>query len=203
MLDFPCGHGRVLPALKAEFPDAELVAADVDPAAVDFCRDVFGVGGVHTSPDPRNNRIRDDFDLIWCGSLLTHMPAGKWPVFLEFFASHLVAGGVAVFTTHGRRIARYLEEMVADGTGPERRCPPYSLLRDEILRLLEDFTEIGFGYERYPNHDEYGFALSRPDWVARRVLEGPSLRLLSLTEQGWAGQQDIVACVRTDVRADA
>jgi len=199
VLDFPCGYGRVLRMLKAAFPTADIVACDLDREAVDFCREVFDVEGLYATPDPRDLRIESEFDLVWCGSLLTHMPAERWPVFLEFFASHMAPGGVLVFTTHGRRIAGWLRDMVVGQDGPHERKPAYNLLRHEILQLLEDLGREGFGYQGYPaREEEYGFSLSGPDWVVRRVLETQSLRLLMLAESGWAGQQDIVACVKRD-----
>jgi SAM-dependent methyltransferase len=200
VLDFACGYGRVLRMLKAEFSDAEIVACDLDRDAVDFCREVFDVEGVYATSDARDLEIRAGFDLIWCGSLLTHAAAERWPVFLEFFASHLAPGGLAVFTAHGRQFAEWLSDLVVDQDGPDERRPPFNLLRDEILQLLDGFDQQGFSYQAYPSqvHEGYGFSLSRPDWVVARILEQPSLRLLLLTESGWAGQQDIVACVKTE-----
>ncbi len=200
LLDFACGYGRVLRMLKAEFGSAEIVACDLDRGAVDFCREVFGVEGSYATSDPRDLELRADFDLIWCGSLLTHVAAERWPVFLEFFASHLAPGGLVVFTTHGRRFAGWLGELVVGDDGPDQRRPPFNLLRDEILKLLAGLEREGFGYQAYPNQarEGYGFSLSRPDWVVARILEQPALRLLLLTEGGWAGQQDVVACVKIE-----
>ena len=42
VLDFGCGHGRVMRVLRAAFPDAELVACDIDQDAVSFCAETFG-----------------------------------------------------------------------------------------------------------------------------------------------------------------
>jgi SAM-dependent methyltransferase len=198
VLDFACGYGRVLRMLKAAFPNAEIVGCDLDRDAVDFCRDVFDVEGVYATSDPRDLEMRADFDLIWCGSLLTHAAEERWPVFLEFFASHLAPGGLVMFTTHGRQFVEWLNDLVVAQDGPHERRPPFNLLRDEILHLLDSFDRQGFGYQAYPAqvHEGYGFSLSRPDWVVARILEQPSLRLLLLTESGWAGQQDIVACVK-------
>ena len=52
ILDLPCGHGRVLRALRAVFPDAELVACDINRNAVDFCAAQFGALPVYSTPDP-------------------------------------------------------------------------------------------------------------------------------------------------------
>jgi SAM-dependent methyltransferase len=196
VLDFACGYGRVLRMLKAEFPAARTIACDLDPDAVEFCSKVFDVEGLLATPDPQDLQIGVEFDLIWCGSLLTHMPADKWPLFLDLFASHLADGGVVVFTTHGRRIAEILDAIVTNQDGPNERKPPYNLLRHEILQLLEDFGGQGFGYRRYSNHDVYGMSLSRPDWVVGQILQYASLHLVLLAESGWAGVQDVVACVK-------
>ena len=42
VLDFGCGHGRVMRVLRAAFPDGELVACDIDKDAVSFCAENFG-----------------------------------------------------------------------------------------------------------------------------------------------------------------
>ena len=42
ILDFPCGHGRILRGLRTEFPEADIVAADLDRRGVKFCADTFG-----------------------------------------------------------------------------------------------------------------------------------------------------------------
>jgi SAM-dependent methyltransferase len=196
VLDYACGYGRVLRMLKAEFPAARTIGCDVEQDAVEFCSKVFDVECLRAPPDPRDLQIGVEFDLIWCGSLLTHMPADKWPLFLGLFASHLAGGGVLVFTTHGRRIAEHLAALVANQDAPNERRPAYNLLRHEILQLLEDYGGQGFGYQSYPNHEVYGLSLSRPDWVVGQILQCPSLHLVLLTEGGWAGHQDVVACVQ-------
>ena len=159
MLDFACGYGRVLRMLKAEFSDAEIVACDLDRDAVDFCREVFDVEGVYATSDPRDIEIRAGFDLIWCGSLLTHVSAERWPVFLEFFASHLARGGVVVFTAHGRQFAELLNDLMVDQDGPDERRPPFNLLRDEILQLLDGFDRQGFSYQAYPTPGPRGIRI--------------------------------------------
>src|SRR5204863_8296827 len=42
ILDLPCGYGRVMRAIRAEFPEAHITACDIDPHAVDFCAETFG-----------------------------------------------------------------------------------------------------------------------------------------------------------------
>ena len=43
ILDFPCGYGRILRFLEARFPNAEIVAGEIDPIALEFCKRAFSV----------------------------------------------------------------------------------------------------------------------------------------------------------------
>jgi SAM-dependent methyltransferase len=99
ILDMPCGHGRVLRSLKAEFPRAELTACDIDREAVDFCAETFGAKPVYSSENPDDLEL-GDFDLIWCGSLVTHLK--DWDSVLRLFERSLVHRGILVLTTAGR-----------------------------------------------------------------------------------------------------
>src|SRR6185436_1772186 len=73
-LDLPSGHGRVLRWIKAEFPAARLGACDIDRDGVDFCAATFGASPVYGREDPAEVEIDDPYDLIWSGSLFTHLP---------------------------------------------------------------------------------------------------------------------------------
>jgi SAM-dependent methyltransferase len=74
ILDCPCGHGRVLRYLRAAFPLAEIIACDLLRDGVDFCTAQFGALPVYFDPVPARIPVaRSAFDLIWVGSLLTHL----------------------------------------------------------------------------------------------------------------------------------
>ena len=79
ILDFPCGHGRVLRYLRAAYPLAEITACDLNRDGVEFCAERLGAVPVMSSEDPADIRLAGEFDLIWCGSLLTHLDSGRWP----------------------------------------------------------------------------------------------------------------------------
>src|SRR5215207_8940972 len=101
ILDFPCGHGRVLRFLAAAFPDAQLTACDIDRDGVDFCTSTFQADGVYSHEVLEKVPLGDGFDLIWVGSLFTHLPQQRWGAFLTFLVERLASDGVLVFTTHG------------------------------------------------------------------------------------------------------
>jgi CBS domain-containing protein/SAM-dependent methyltransferase len=185
VLDFASGHGRVLRALKAEFPHAHLTACDLDRDAVDFCARTFGASPVYSHEDPARIEIDDRFDLIWCGSLFTHIDAPRWAGFLDLLGSLLSPGGVLVITTAGRSVAAEMREGEYRG-----------LTADLGRGLLEDFDRTGFGYRDYPGQSGYGLARCRPAWVCEQLERRTGFELLGYTERGWNRRQDTVACIR-------
>jgi SAM-dependent methyltransferase len=186
VLDLPCGHGRVLRALAAAFPAAELHACDLNRDGVEFCARHFGAKPFYADPDPRNTTLAGPYDLIWVGSLMTHLDEARWPAFLAFFRDQLAPGGVCVLTTHGRRAV----ELVRTGhTG-------YGLA--DPGRLLADYDRTGFGYAPYAGGAGYGVSLTSPAWVCRQLAAVPGVRLAVYLEHGWAGHQDAVAWARAE-----
>jgi SAM-dependent methyltransferase len=186
ILDLPCGHGRVLRSLKAAFPEAALIACDIDPDAVEFCSSVLGAIPVHSHFSPRDIDIPGKVELIWCGSLLTHIDSFRWNGFLSLFEWSLVPGGLVLFTTHGRVAAEQLSTVtIRDFARP-------------VENLLRDFEAYGFAYSDYYDAPrEYGVSLSSPAWVCRQLEQLPRLRLAGFAEAAWDSHQDVIACVAT------
>jgi SAM-dependent methyltransferase len=189
VLDFACGYGRVLRYLRAAFPEAEITACDIDAAAVDFCAATFDAKPAYSREEPREVEIEGVFDLIWCGSLLTHLDSDRWPRFLELFSSLLVENGLLIFTTHGRRVADVIRR--SDPPGKRHQLEP-----EQVQELLAAYEQDGFGYQDYRHAQNYGFSLSSPSWVAHTIASSPDLRLVALTELGWMMFQDTVSCIK-------
>ena len=184
ILDLPCGHERVLRTLKAAFPSARLTACDLDHDSVEFCCQAFGATPVYSRVDPVEIPLNGLFDLIWVGSLLTHLDYPRWIPFLARFQELLTIGGVLVFTTHGRFVADRLRT----------REFTYGLSPETIHSLVERFQSTGFGYQQYPSQDNYGISLSTPAWVCSQLAATEKLQLVNYTEKGWNQHQDVVAC---------
>jgi len=155
ILDLPSGYGRVLRFLKAFFDHADITACDLEREAVDFCHKVFGAKAVYSSKRPSDIRLSDRFDLIWCGSLLTHLNFNLWNEFFAFFNSVLNNEGFLVFTTHGRYCAQRM--LTKDFT--------YGLDSHKIEMLLAEFHHNGFGFVGYEDNDDYGISLTSPSYV--------------------------------------
>ena len=185
ILDLPSGHGRVCRMLRAAFPDAHLTVCDLDRDAVDFCAAEFNATPVYSQEDISSVSLDQSFDLIWCGSLFTHLGREQWQAFLGFFADHLSPDGVLVFTTHGRQPIQWMQE------GFFR----YGLSSEEQRALIEGYVKEGFGFVS-PSNQAFGISLSSMAFVCRCLERQPSLRLIGFHEAGWAGHQDAVSCTR-------
>lgn len=187
VLDFACGYGRVLRFLRVRFPEARLAASDVDTRALAFCRRAFGVHVFESGARFDDVRLPDRFDLIWCGSLLTHLDAEASSRLLAFFAAHLVPEGACILSAHGEVTHRALRD--EDGA--------YGLSDEARRTILEGFGAQGYGYVDYPGHTGYGVSL-----VARDVLLGMAGRVglveTSFQPRGWDDHQDVYAFAPTE-----
>jgi SAM-dependent methyltransferase len=187
ILDLPCGYGRVSRMLKVEFPDAQLTGCDLLRDGVEYCKQLFGVKPLYSDKDIKNVKTDEKFDLIWCGSLLTHLNSDRWPAFIDFFNDALDPKGILVFTTHGRYVADLMRS---------KKCN-YGI--DDIAKLMkivQDFDALGFGYANYPHSDEYGISASSPSYVLSLIEKQFGLRILTYLEKGWDDHQDVIACIK-------
>jgi len=181
ILDFPCGYGRVLRFLKARFPDAEITISDIDSVALGFCKRVFSVGGAESDVDFSNLSLPNKFDMIWCGSLTTHLDERDTTELLRFFRNHLSPGGLCVFTTHGQLSVDRME----------KKTQTYGLTEGAQKELLSQFHQKGYGYAEYKIGHGHGISVvshKRMLAIARSVAPW---NLTSYMERGWDNLQDV------------
>jgi SAM-dependent methyltransferase len=183
ILDLPCGHGRVLRALAAAFPGAAITAADVDRGGVEFCAKRFGATPLHAPTDPSALELPPGgFDLIWCGSLATHLDAQPTVDLLEALSAALARGGTLLITTHGDFVAQRLAAGEMD----------YQLDAAAVARVLDGWGASGFGYADYGWSPGYGVSLIAPAWLR----EHAPLPVAHFAERGWDHHQDVYALTR-------
>lgn len=186
ILDLPCGHGRVLRALKAAFPRAQLTACDLNRAGVDFCVANFGATGDYSAPEPAQIALPGGYDLIWSGSLLTHLPEETCRGFLRLFRNLLAPGGIFIVTTHGRFVAERLR------AGSHL----YGLDAEDLPRVVESYEGAGFGYADYPKKPGYGISVNTPQWLINEITQLSEMRIALYAERLWVRHQDVIACTR-------
>ena len=186
VLDLPCGHGRVLRFLVHRFPQARFVACDLDRDGVEFCAEVLGAEAAYSEPDLSRLALGREFDLIWCGSLVTHLDAGKIPPLIEFFSRHLAIGGLVIFTAPGDLVMEAMASRQFD----------YGIDRKQIPKVVNSYRETGFGYTDYPYMGEYGVSLTSPDWIRNQVKRVVGLREVYFQPHGWDNHQDVYGFIR-------
>ena len=191
-LDLPCGHGRVLRFLIRRFPEARFTASDLDHKGVDFCVRTFGVAGVYSQSDLSKFSLDQQFDLIWCGSLITHLNEIGIRELLAFFTRHLASGGLMIFTTHGERVIQRMLNRTFD----------YGIAKKNIPPLLDAYRKYGFCFTDYPRGSDYGVSgsgygvsLTTPEWI-RAEAEKLGLKEVYFREHGWDDHQDVYGFMR-------
>jgi SAM-dependent methyltransferase len=186
ILDLPCGSGRVLRFLVHRFPDAEITACELASGTVEFCARTFGAQPAFSSLNLDEVSLDKEFDLIWCGSLVTHLNETGIGALLKLFQRHLTKGGLMIFTTHGDFVRRRIPTQDFD----------YGLTEKQIERIGINYPKTGYGFEDYPGEKDYGVSLTSPEWIRARVRELGGLREVYFKAHGWDDHQDVFGFVR-------
>jgi SAM-dependent methyltransferase len=90
ILDFGCGYGRVSRFLKVRFPEAELLVSDPKKSAMDF-----QIENLKTIADDHS-----PVNLIFAGSVFTHLPKKLFQNSLHELMTRLIKGGALILTLH-------------------------------------------------------------------------------------------------------
>jgi SAM-dependent methyltransferase len=178
-LDFGCGHGRVLRWLVERIDPSRVTACDLDPEAVRFCASEFAVMPL-VSDRSFQSVAQGSYDLVWAGSVATHLPEDAWRTWVTLMPQLLQPGGVVVFTTHE-------PALVLSGVyTPD--------LQREGKRLKECLDKTGFAYLPYRHYGAEGYGIAFHD--RRRVDQDMSevgLRRTLFLRRGWVTHQDVHA----------
>jgi SAM-dependent methyltransferase len=189
VLDMPCGFGRVTRHLAIAFSGSDLYVCDLDPAKIEFCAREFHATAVRSKEHFNEITLPVKFDLIWCGSLLTHLNKSEFQAALRLFSRSLNQEGIAVVTTHGR-YSPYIQHY------------KWKYLPDkQFARAEKDFRSSGFGYVDYEGQPSYGISLSLPSYVASVLEKDESIHIRGLIERGWDDHQDVTVIQKRSIHS--
>jgi trans-aconitate methyltransferase len=180
ILDLPCGHGRVARHLRAAFPQADITFADIDTDAVDFCAKSFRGTGVYSQADLSAVALGEGFDLIWIGSLFTHVDEARAETWLRHLCRRLSARGVVIATLHG------------NWTKEVHRTYGAIIGAAEWTQVMASYEATGWGYARYPGQDDYGISVCRASAAIAMAGRIEGTRILGYQERAWAGNHDVL-----------
>jgi SAM-dependent methyltransferase len=182
----PSGYGRVLRHLVTRLDATRITVCDIDPQAVRFCANEFGVTPLRSTRDLKQLVFPVSYDLIFIGSLLTHLPPEGCGDLLESVSHALQPHGHLIFTTQGESCLSHLEWY---GT--------------EFARAADDLTaqvrRSGVGFLPYRRYQSYGITIHARTYVERFMTARlTNLRLLGYKDRGWDAHQDVWSYVRAD-----
>ncbi len=180
ILDLPCGFGRVTRVLRARYPDARITVSDLDRPGVDFAAAQFGATGVYSVDDLAALELDGTFDLIWVGSLVTHLSEAQTRAFLQALHRSMAADATLVVSSHGPTIVAGLKSWL------------YGLEPASAAGVLDDYGGCGYGHRGYGGSDGYGISLTDRHWWGTAAADH-GFTLVSYQEQAWDGHQDVLA----------
>jgi SAM-dependent methyltransferase len=183
ILDMPCGGGRVTRHLTALFPEAEVYVSDINRSLASFAAKTLDctlvdVPADFSQPPPRQ------FELVFVGSLLTHLPEPFFCRALDWYIEATAPGGVLIVTLHGRIFDSSQSE--APITSPGRWS-----------EVQAGYEATGFGYMETGEYETpYGVSLMKLSWLMKLIEVDARVRLLGFEEGAYAGRQDALILLR-------
>ncbi len=191
LLDLPSGFGRVTRFLRAWRPDARLQVCDLQENGARYCVEKFGAELVTASVTPEDIVLESPVDLIWCGSLVTHLNADLFHRFVKRFSEFLNPDGLLFFSSHGDGAAARL---ISGATN-------YGLADEAVVGIVEDWKREGFGYRDYPRIENYGISLASREWIEGRVATLAGLEMVDFLPLEWVQHHDVIVCRKTGAGA--
>ena len=180
ILDFGCGHGRVARHLRSMFPTAEMWFADSKTSCVEFCAGTFNGTGV-LSDEQFKADLPGGFDLIWVGSVFTHIDYERMEALFDRLFEHLGIGGILIATFRGRRTYEATKNKPKQAT--------------IYKTLLEEYESSGAGYQSYNREElgDWGLSLTSIERVVALGKRHQNSRLIGYSEAAWANIHDVGA----------
>lgn len=182
-LDFGCGHGRVLRLLQQRIPARRITVCDVDEEGVYFCAAEFGARPL-VSRGPIASLRLGRYDLVWSGSVFTHLDRDDGEALLEKLGASLLPGGVLVFTFHGEQSLGHGVDNLYD-----------RIYASDAEAIRREVASDGFAFRPYERTPDYGMS-----WHTREYLEAQARRLFGdrlvpvlWRPAGWDNHHDVIA----------
>lgn len=185
ILDFGCGHGRVARHMRSMFPTAQMWFSDIDPSCTEFCSRTFTGTAVQSYEDLSQTILPSGMDLIWVGSVFTHIDYARMEVLFDKLFASLGVGGILIATFRGHRTYEIAKQKPDQAT-------LYS-------KMLADYEANGVGYQSYGREElgDWGLSLTSIEKVVALGRRHNKARLAGYMEAGWANIHDVGAWVKT------
>lgn len=180
VLDYGCGHGRVARHLRALFPSSEMFFADIRVDGIDFCAKEYNGNGILLDEDFSKQLLPTEIDLIWVGSVFTHIDIERAKLLYDKLFDALRQKGLLIITTHGRSKLTH--------KGRQSIGPKWA----EKLEL--DYNKLGYAYVSYERKDlgNWGVSMMNISRANDFIKRKENCVLVLYCEEGWAGQDVLI-----------
>lgn len=115
VLDFASGYGRLTRILVQKLPREKIWVSDIYREAIAWQVKTYGVEGFFSAASPQELRHDRTHDLVWVGSLFSHLPDGLFQEWLAKIWSFVGPRGVLAFSVHDASLLPAGEAMDASG----------------------------------------------------------------------------------------
>jgi SAM-dependent methyltransferase len=184
ILDFASGFGRGTRFIKAFFPNAHLWSSELVDSANEFCAENFGCTTFPSAVHYSSLVVSQKFDLIWVGSLVTHLSELATRDLLAFLRNSLKPNGKIIISNHGSLVYERLLENYNYGLG------------NVDSSFWSGYNDTGYSYKNYPNEETYGISIISENWWIKNMAE-LGLELENYYERRWDNHHDVVVLVKS------
>jgi SAM-dependent methyltransferase len=182
LLEFACGYGRFTRFAVARLGAGRVTSSDIDPKAVAFVGQTFGVRTFDSVAEAADLAVDDRFDVIFVASLFSHLALPYWHAWAAKLMSLLNDGGLLVFSVHGPHALAGVDESVRGQLDQPAAGFTYGLMNETNGRLDGNY---------------YGAAFVTDDFV-REAFESRGLgRVIDGVPRGLWDYQDVYTVAKT------
>jgi hypothetical protein len=186
VLFFPCGHGRNLRHFSKFLNSSQIYASDIDESAIDFMLNSFHINALLSDTDFTKIKEFPKMNLIFVGSLITHLNQGASIKLIKMLSKKLKKNGLLILSSHG--------EYVASRLGLSNN---YGLDLDSIVKLKDDYLKKGYGLAPYSYDPQYGISVISLNWFSNLAYNIPTLKLIRTTPKLWDNHHDVIVFKRS------
>jgi hypothetical protein len=115
VLDFASGYGRLTRFLVQKLPPDRIWVSDIYADAMVWQAATFGVNTVRSATAPADFPHQGEHDIVFVGSLFSHLPSGLFRAWLGKLYSLLSPRGVLAFSVHDETYLPSDQRMDASG----------------------------------------------------------------------------------------
>jgi 2-polyprenyl-3-methyl-5-hydroxy-6-metoxy-1,4-benzoquinol methylase len=115
VLDFASGYGRLTRILVQKLAKERIWVSDIYREAIAWQVKTYGVQGFFSTPSPQDLSHDRVHDVVWVGSLFSHLPNGLFQDWLAKIWSFVGPRGVLAFSVHDESLLSADEAMDATG----------------------------------------------------------------------------------------